>query len=66
MEPGPGCMNPISTTQIKCDLWAGTILPTMPLNAGQMRQDFNVVMAGSNAYVKGTQYPYTNRTQDTH
>jgi hypothetical protein len=45
---------PISTTQIKCDLWAGTILPTMPLNTGQMRHDFNVVMAGSNAYVKGT------------
>jgi hypothetical protein len=45
-------MNPASTTQIKCDLWAGTISPSIPLNAGQGRGDFQVVMAGSNAYVK--------------
>jgi hypothetical protein len=45
-------MNPMSTTMIKCDLWAGTITPSIALNDGQMRSNFHVVMAGSNAYVK--------------
>ncbi|KAF1837759.1 hypothetical protein BDW02DRAFT_627691 [Decorospora gaudefroyi] len=52
IEPGTGCMDPASTTMIKCDLWNGTILPSITLNSGQMRGDFKVVMAGSNAYVK--------------
>ncbi|KNG46635.1 hypothetical protein TW65_06639 [Stemphylium lycopersici] len=52
VEPGVGCANPNSTTLIKCDLWAGTILPSIPLNKGQMRHQFHSVMAGFNAYVK--------------
>ncbi|KAF1941449.1 hypothetical protein EJ02DRAFT_202427 [Clathrospora elynae] len=52
VNPGPGCANPASTTVIKCDLWAGTITREIALNHGQMREEFSVVMAGSNAYVK--------------
>jgi hypothetical protein len=54
VEPGNGCLNPYSSTLIKCDLWAGTILPDIALNSGQMRKDFHVVISGSNGYVKGT------------
>ncbi|KAG9191065.1 hypothetical protein G6011_09153 [Alternaria panax] len=46
------CPNPHSTTLIKCDLWSGTILPDIAINHGQLREQFHVVMAGSNAYVK--------------
>jgi hypothetical protein len=33
-------------------LWSGTILPDIAINHGQLRKQFHVVMAGSNAYVK--------------
>jgi hypothetical protein len=53
VEPAAACLNPSSTTLIKCDLWSGTIEPDIPLNEGQLRKNFHVVIAGSNGYVKG-------------
>jgi hypothetical protein len=38
-------------------MWNGTILPSMPMNDGQMQADFHVVMAGVNAYVKDIAAP---------
>ncbi|RYN64945.1 hypothetical protein AA0117_g12311 [Alternaria alternata] len=53
VSPAPElCPNPPSTTIIKCDLWSSTILPDIAINHGQLREQFHVVMAGSNAYVK--------------
>ncbi|KAH6875981.1 hypothetical protein BKA58DRAFT_419389 [Alternaria rosae] len=54
---GVHCPNPESTTHIKCDLWSGTILPSIAINEGQTREDFHVVMAGANAYVKDVVTP---------
>ncbi|KAI4696119.1 uncharacterized protein J4E88_000291 [Alternaria novae-zelandiae] len=54
---GIHCPNPESTTYIKCDLWSGTILPNIAINEGQTREDFHVVMAGANAYVKDVVTP---------
>jgi hypothetical protein len=52
MLPGPQCRNPPSSTKIKCGLWSGTITPDVAMNEGQFQQEFEVVIAGSNAYVK--------------
>jgi len=41
----------------ECDLWSGTILPNIAINEGQTREDFHVVMAGANAYVKDVVTP---------
>lgn len=49
LDPGPTCSNPPSTTLIKCDLWAGTILRDISLNYGETRENFEGVIAGSNA-----------------
>ncbi|EMD87748.1 hypothetical protein COCC4DRAFT_143088 [Bipolaris maydis ATCC 48331] len=51
-KPGPKCPNPSSSTMIKCTLWSGTISPNANINKGQIREQFRIVMAGSNAYVK--------------
>jgi hypothetical protein len=52
LAPGAACPNPDSTTKIKCDLWTGTITNDMALNYGQYQEKFQVVIAGSNAWVK--------------
>jgi hypothetical protein len=52
MLPGPKCTNPPSSTKIKCGLWSGTITPDVAMNEGQFQEDFEVVIAGSNAYVR--------------
>ncbi|KAF5845869.1 hypothetical protein GGP41_008378 [Bipolaris sorokiniana] len=50
--PATACPNPASTTVIKCVLW-GTVLSTeTATNDGQWRNDFHVVIAGSNGYVR--------------
>ncbi|KAH7355801.1 hypothetical protein BKA66DRAFT_575141 [Pyrenochaeta sp. MPI-SDFR-AT-0127] len=54
LEPGPSCSDPPSTTLIKCNLWSEKIVKDAALNDGQYAYDFHVVIAGSNAYVKGT------------
>ncbi|THY96115.1 hypothetical protein D6C95_05245 [Aureobasidium pullulans] len=48
------CSNPASVTQIKCVMWGGPTLKSNALNAGQWRNKFQVVIAGSNGYVNKT------------
>ncbi|KEQ67485.1 uncharacterized protein M437DRAFT_28370, partial [Aureobasidium melanogenum CBS 110374] len=46
-----GCNNPPSTTNIKCVFWGGAVTSDNANNFGQMRDGFNVVIAGSNGYI---------------
>jgi hypothetical protein len=50
--PGAACPNPASTTRIKCDLWKGALTEGATKNEGHFQNDFQVVIAGSNSYVK--------------
>ncbi|KAI0397632.1 hypothetical protein F5Y17DRAFT_318901 [Xylariaceae sp. FL0594] len=52
--PGAGCEDPASTTVIKCVYWGGYISADNANNNGQYREQFHVVIAGSNGYVKNT------------
>merc|ERR1712225_206163 len=49
-----GCSNPSSTTNIKCVFWGGAVTAANANNFGQMRDGFNVVIAGSNGYIAGS------------
>lgn len=49
-EPAAACPNPASTTVIKCVFWGGILSTDMAVNQGQWRNDFHVVIAGSNGY----------------
>ncbi|KXS98240.1 hypothetical protein AC579_235 [Pseudocercospora musae] len=53
-DPTDGCTNPPSTTVIKCVYYGGPITPGSQTNTGQWRRDFQVVIAGSNAYVNNS------------
>jgi hypothetical protein len=57
VEPGTGCTNPPSTTAIKCVFWGGYLSAAGASNTGQWRADFQVVIAGSNAYMSNTIKP---------
>ncbi|KAF4554910.1 Hypothetical protein D9617_3g019790 [Elsinoe fawcettii] len=48
--PGTGCTNPPSVTYIKCVFWGGPLNVENANNYGQFRSQFQVVVAGSNAY----------------
>ncbi|KAF2996733.1 hypothetical protein E8E13_006166 [Curvularia kusanoi] len=50
VEPGPTCDNPPSTTVIKCVLWGTYLTADTATNNGQWRDNFHVVIAGSNGY----------------
>ncbi|CAJ2503499.1 Uu.00g108930.m01.CDS01 [Anthostomella pinea] len=52
VEPAADCPNPPSTTVIKCVLWGGYVAAENAKNDGQWRDDFHVVIAGSNGYMK--------------
>lgn len=52
LEPGPDCPNPSSTTNIMCNLYGYPVAAKAATNTGQWRQDFQVVIAGSNGYTK--------------
>ncbi|THZ51773.1 hypothetical protein D6C90_01579 [Aureobasidium pullulans] len=49
---GYWCPNPSSLTNYKCALWGDGIYNSSATNHGQHRGDFEVVIAGSNAFVK--------------
>ncbi|KAK8036389.1 hypothetical protein PG991_001526 [Apiospora marii] len=51
VEPADTCQDPASTTNIKCVFWGGPVSKDNTKNAGQWRNKFQVVMAGSNGYV---------------
>lgn len=52
LEPGAGCVDPDSTTKIKCVFWGGYVADESANNNGQWRDRFHVVIAGSNGYQK--------------
>ncbi|KAI0403616.1 hypothetical protein F4802DRAFT_288441 [Xylaria palmicola] len=54
--PGPGCEDPDSNTVIKCVYWGGYISADNANNLGQWREQFHVVIAGSNGYMKDKLY----------
>ncbi|KAI5248970.1 glycoside hydrolase [Aureobasidium subglaciale] len=56
-DPGTGCEDPSSTTNIKCVFWGGPLTTANANNAGQYRSKFQVVIAGSNGYVNNTIEP---------
>ncbi|XP_014554341.1 hypothetical protein COCVIDRAFT_50074, partial [Bipolaris victoriae FI3] len=55
--PATACPNPTSTTVIKCVLWGTVLSPETATNDGQWRNDFHVVIAGSNGYVRNPSVP---------
>ena len=57
VDPGTTCPNPPSTNVIKCVLWAHQVPASSAGNAGQWRNDFHVVIAGSNGYAKNAPPP---------
>ena len=65
-EPGTGCTDPESTTVIKCVFWGGPVSPENANNDGQWRNDFHVVIAGSNGYVSKSIAPQDGYTGPEH
>jgi len=49
---GYWCPNPSAITNYKCTLWGSNIDGTTAVNAGGWREDFNVIVTGSNGYDK--------------
>lgn len=47
-----GCPNPPSTTSIDCVLWHTRLDPDEVVNFGELREEFQVVITGSNLYNK--------------
>lgn len=54
LNPAEACPNPPSFTNIKCTLWGAGVTEESATNTGQHREDFQVVIAGSNGYNKNT------------
>lgn len=52
--PSRECRNPNSTTIIKCTLWSSVVTSANASNKGQMREKFEVVIAGSNGYTSAS------------
>ncbi|KAM3075038.1 hypothetical protein ACMFMG_007502 [Clarireedia jacksonii] len=52
VDPGTDCPNPPSITNYKCVRWGVKIGPETATNTGQWREQFQVVIAGSNGYNK--------------
>lgn len=52
VDPGTSCPNPPSFTNVKCTLWGSGVTTEAAVNDGQYRNDFHVVIAGSNGYTK--------------
>ncbi|KAI1358619.1 hypothetical protein F5Y08DRAFT_110903 [Xylaria arbuscula] len=50
IQPGDDCPNPKSTTLIKCVFWGGPTSADNSKNTGFRYFDFDIVIAGSNAY----------------
>lgn len=51
-DPEFNCPNPSSITNYKCSLWGSSIDATSATNEGGYRDDFQVVVVGSNGYDK--------------
>lgn len=53
------CPDPASMTNFKCALWGDGIYNSTATNVGQTREDFEVVIVGSNAFVKNAYFNTT-------
>ncbi|KAI0427542.1 hypothetical protein F5Y09DRAFT_350351 [Xylaria sp. FL1042] len=62
LVPGPECPDPASTTVIKCVYWGGYISADNANNMGQWREEFQVVITGSNGYMKDDVAPISGYT----
>lgn len=54
VSPTSTCSNPASQTVIKCVYYGGPVAANSATNTGQYQDDFQVVIAGSNAYVNNS------------
>ena len=52
INPAPACPCPSSFTNAKCTLWGAGVTAAMAVNTGQYREQFVVVITGSNGYNK--------------
>ncbi|KAI5198588.1 hypothetical protein E4T39_06678 [Aureobasidium subglaciale] len=50
LEPAAACPSPSSVIYAKCALWGSPLSSGSATNTGSMREQFEVVIAGSNAY----------------
>ncbi len=48
VKPATGCDNPSSITNFKCTLWGSGVTAAAAVNNGQYRDNFHVVITGSN------------------
>ncbi|KAH0174817.1 hypothetical protein KCU67_g579, partial [Aureobasidium melanogenum] len=48
------CSNPPSTVQVKCVFWGGAVTTDNANNYGQWRNQFQVLIAGSNGFINST------------
>lgn len=48
LNPAPACSNPPSIAQYKCSFWSVPVTAATATNTGQFREQFQVVIAGSN------------------
>lgn len=53
------CTNPPSIINYKCSIWGQNVSKDSATNTGETRDDFKVVITGSNGYNKGTYTPPT-------
>lgn len=54
VTPGTGCDNPAAFANIKCSFWGSSLDSTTANNYGQWQDNFQVGIAGSNAYTSYT------------
>jgi hypothetical protein len=54
IEPGTGCRKPDAFANIKCSFWGTGLDSKTAVNYGQWQADFQVAVAGSNAYTSAT------------
>lgn len=52
LNPAAACLNPPSTINYKCTLWGTKIDAAVATNQGQYRENFEVVISGSNGFNK--------------
>ncbi|CAD0087479.1 unnamed protein product [Aureobasidium mustum] len=54
LEPAAACPSPSSVIYARCALWGSPLSSDSATNTGPMREQFEVVVAGSNAYQNNT------------
>lgn len=52
LNPAPACPNPLATNNIKCSLWGSKVSRETATNEGQYREQFHVIIAGSDGFNK--------------